>query len=198
MSYNLDDIDYKILYLLQRDASLSVADIASRIGLSPTPCWKRIKKMEEEKIILGSVVLVNPKKVNCPLITFVMIKTNDHSDEWATSFLNVVRSFPEIISIYRITGEYDYMFVVIAKDVAAYDDLYRRLVKSVNVKLFDVTSLFALEILKRTTVIPLPINDVDFLERVKAISSNSANVYESQSDETATSEKEEKDKIQVV
>lgn len=180
MAYSLDDIDYKILYLLQRDASLSVADIASRIGLSPTPCWKRIKKMEEEKILLGSVMLLDPKKVDCPLATFVMIKTNDHSDDWAKSFVNVVRSFPEIVSMYRITGEYDYMLVVMVRDVAAYDDLYRRLVKSIDVKLFDVTSIFALEILKRTTVIPLPITDAEFLEKTKSITSVSASTYEQQ------------------
>ncbi len=180
MAYELDEIDYKILYLLQRDASLSVADIATRVGLSPTPCWKRIKKMEEEKIILGSVMLLDPGKINCPLVTFVMIKTNDHSDEWAKSFVNAVRSFPEVVSVYRITGEYDYMLMVMVKDVAAYDDLYRRLVKSINVKLFDVTSIFALEILKRTTVVPLPIADKDFLEKVKSMHSVSGAVYEKQ------------------
>ncbi len=180
MAYELDEIDYKILYLLQRDASLSVADIAARVGLSPTPCWKRIKKMEEEKIILGSVMLLDPGKINCPLVTFVMIKTNDHSDEWAKSFVNAVRSFPEVVSVYRITGEYDYMLMVMVKDVAAYDDLYRRLVKNINVKLFDVTSIFALEILKRTTVVPLPIADKDFLEKVKSMHSVSGAVYEKQ------------------
>ncbi|MCX8516024.1 MAG: Lrp/AsnC family transcriptional regulator [Alphaproteobacteria bacterium] len=178
MVYRLDDIDYKILYLLQRDASLSVADVALRVGLSPTPCWKRIKKMEEEKILLGSVMLVDPKRVDCPLVTFVLIKTNDHSDEWAKSFIKVVRSFPEVVSIYRITGEFDYMVMVMVKDVAAYDDLYRRLVKTIDVKLFDVTSIFALEILKRTTVLPMPIQDAEFLEKSKQLQSIGADIFE--------------------
>ncbi|MDI9314452.1 MAG: Lrp/AsnC family transcriptional regulator [Hydrotalea sp.] len=178
MVYRLDDIDYKILYLLQRDASLSVADLASRIGLSPTPCWKRIKKMEEEKILLGSVMLIDPRKVECPLVAFVMIKTNDHSDDWAKSFVKVARSFPEVVSLFRITGEYDYILMVMVKDVAAYDELYRRLVKSINVRLFDVTSIFALEVLKRNTVIPLPIEDQEFLEKTQSLESVSANIYE--------------------
>ena len=178
MVYRLDEIDYKILYLLQRDASLAVADIASRVGLSPTPCWKRIKKMAEEKILLGQVMLIDPRKVDSPLMAFVMIKTNDHSDDWAKSFVSVARSFPEVASLFRITGEYDYMLMVMIRDVAAYDDLYRRLIKDINVKLFDVTSIFALEVLKRSTVVPLPIIDQEFLEKAKSLASVSASIYE--------------------
>lgn len=162
---HLDEIDYKILYLLQRDASISVADIASRVGLSPTPCWKRIKRMEEEKIILGSVTLVDPRKINCALSTYVMVRTNNHSEEWDREFTKVAKSFPEIIEICRITGENDYMMKVMVPTVESYDSVYRRLVKSINANLFDVTSIFTLEVIKQTTILPVPLADKEFIEK---------------------------------
>ncbi len=157
----LDDIDKKILYLLQRDASLPVAEIAYRIGLSQTPCWKRIKRLEHDKYIKGTVALVDSGKVNCGLSMFVMIRTNNHSAEWLENFATAVKSFPEVVEFFRISGENDYLLRVVVADVAAYDVLYKKLIS--KIQLYDVTTVFSMEAIKQTTILPIDIEDKNFI-----------------------------------
>ncbi len=149
----MDDIDRKILSLLQKDATLSTADIAEAVGLSTTPCWRRIQILEQEGYITRRVALVDRNKVNVPLDVFVAMKTNEHNFEWLDEFARLVCEFPEVVELYRMSGEIDYLMRVVVPDMAAYDAFYKRLIK--KVRLTDVSSSFAMERIKYTTALPL-------------------------------------------
>ncbi len=149
----LDKIDKKILTILQRDATMPVAEIGRKIGLSTTPCWRRIQKMEEEGIIQRRVVILDPAKVNASVSVFVAIRTSEHSNEWLEKFSRVVEGFPEVVEFYRMSGDVDYLLRVVVSDIAAYDDFYRRLIAKISLN--DVSSSFAMEQIKYTTALPL-------------------------------------------
>jgi Lrp/AsnC family transcriptional regulator len=149
----MDAIDRKILVLLQDDASLSVAEIGHRVGLSSTPCWKRIQKLEAEGVITKRVALVDPDKIGLGITVFVSIETADHSEEWLDRFAKTVGAMPEVMEFYRMAGDVDYMLRVIASDMHAYDLFYKRLIAAVPLK--NVTSRFAMEKLKSTTALPI-------------------------------------------
>ena len=148
----LDAIDRKILTVLQEDASLSVAEIGDRVGLSSTPCWKRIRRMEQAGIIRGRVATIDPAKVGLPVSVFVEVETADHSSDWLKRFAAVVQSMPEIVDAWRMSGDVDYLMHVVVADIAAYDDFYRRLIGAVPLR--NVTSRFSMERLKAA---PLPL-----------------------------------------
>lgn len=143
-----------ILDSLQRDASISVADLAEQVHLTVSPCWKRLKRLEDEGYISQRVALLNGDKLGLALTAFVSIKTQNHSNEWFEAFVEQVSDFAEVVEFYRMAGEYDYMMKVLTKDMAAFDVFYKRLVNSVK-GLSDVTSSFAMEKLKNTTYLPL-------------------------------------------
>ena len=149
---DLDKLDRDILRLLAADASLSLADIASRVGLTATPCWKRIRRMEEAGIINGRIARIDPIKVGLPVSAFVAVETADHSADWLQRFADVVRDTPEIVDAWRMSGDVDYLLHVVVPDIAAYDDFYRRLIGAVPLR--NVTSRFSMERLKAA---PLPI-----------------------------------------
>ncbi|MGA3400547.1 MAG: Lrp/AsnC family transcriptional regulator [Acetobacteraceae bacterium] len=148
----IDRLDREILRLISADASLSLAEIAAEVGLTPTPCWKRIRRMEETGIILRRVAVIDPAKIGLPVSVFVEVETADHSGEWLQQFANVVGSMPEIIDAWRMSGDVDYLLHVVVPDIAAYDDFYRRLIS--QVKLRNVSSRFSMERLKAA---PLPV-----------------------------------------
>ena len=143
-----------ILDCLQRDSSISVADIADKVSLTVSPCWKRLKRLEDEGYITQRVALLDGDKLGLTLTAFVNIKTRNHSNDWYETFVASVRDLAEVIEFYRMAGEYDYMMKVLVKDMAAFDVFYKRLVNSVE-GLSDVTSSFAMEKLKNTTYLPL-------------------------------------------
>lgn len=149
----MDEIDRKILNLLQKDATLSTAEIAEAVGLSTTPCWRRIQILEQEGFITRRVALVDRNKVNVPLDVFVAIRTNEHNFEWLDAFAEIVCDFPEVVELYRMSGEIDYLMRVVVPDMAAYDVFYKELIK--KVQLTDVSSSFAMERIKYTTALPL-------------------------------------------
>ena len=149
----MDRIDRNILKLLQEDATMPVADIAKRIGLSTTPCWRRIQKMEEDGVIRSRVALLDPAKVDVKVTVFVSIKTASHSKEWLKRFSEVVAEFPEVVEFYRMSGDIDYLLRVVVPDIAAYDAFYQRLIAKVEIN--DVSSSFAMEQIKYTTQLPL-------------------------------------------
>lgn len=149
----MDDIDRKILSLLQKDATLSTADIADIVGLSTTPCWRRIQLLEQEGYITRRVALVDRNKINVPLDVFVAIRTNEHNFDWLDEFARLVCEFPEVVELYRMSGEVDYLMRVVVPDMAAYDTFYKKLIK--KVQLTDVSSSFAMERIKYTTALPL-------------------------------------------
>ena len=149
----LDAIDRKILELLQQDSEQQGAEIAARVGLSPTPCWRRIQRMKEAGVITRSVALVDARKVNVGVTVFVSIRTNTHSQAWFEQFKATVQAIPEIVEFYRMSGDIDYLLRVVVPDIAAYDRVYKRL--TADTQLFDISSSFAMEEIKFTTALPL-------------------------------------------
>jgi Lrp/AsnC family transcriptional regulator len=150
----MDLTDRKILALLQGDASLSVAEIGSRVGLSSTPCWKRIQRLEADGVIQRRVALVDQDKIGLGITVFVSIETGDHSQDWLAKFADMVGAMPEVMEFYRMAGDVDYMLRVVVPDIQGYDTFYKKLISSVPLK--NVTSRFAMEKIKATTVLPIP------------------------------------------
>jgi Lrp/AsnC family transcriptional regulator len=149
----MDAIDRKILAVVQQDASLSVAEIGQRVGLSSTPCWKRLQRLEADGVIIKRVALVAPEKVGLGITVFVSIETGDHSNEWLKKFADVVSAMPEVMEFYRMAGDVDYMLRVVVTDIAGYDGFYKKLIATVPLK--NVTSRFAMERIKSTTALPI-------------------------------------------
>jgi Lrp/AsnC family transcriptional regulator len=150
----MDAIDRKILAVLQLDASLSVAEIGHRVGLSSTPCWKRIQKLEADGVIERRVAIVDQDKVGFGITVFVSVETGDHSEEWLKKFADLVGAMPEVMELYRMAGDVDYMLRVVAPDIHGYDRFYKQLIAAIPLK--NVTSRFAMEKIKSTTALPLP------------------------------------------
>ena len=149
----MDKKDSNILSILQEDATLSVNEIAERVSLSPTACWKRIQRLTQDGIIRKQVCLLDSKKLGAGVTVFVAIKTNRHDMQWLQQFAAGVRDMPEVVEFYRMSGETDYLLKVVAPDIQGFDVVYKRLIQVVE--LFDVSSSFAMEELKYTTALPL-------------------------------------------
>jgi len=149
----LDKVDRNILGLLQSDCTMSVADIAKRVGLSTTPCWRRIQRMEEEGVIKQRVAVLDCAAVNVGVNVFVSIRTNTHSAEWLKRFSEIISEFPEVVSFYRMSGDVDYLLQVVVPTIGAYDEFYQRLIGKIEIS--DVSSSFAMEEIKKTTELPL-------------------------------------------
>lgn len=153
MDLVLDAIDRRILRELQRDATIAIADLAHRVGLSQTPCWKRIKRLTDGGVITKRVVLLDRQKLDLGLVVFVSVRTNRHDQEWLDAFAGAAAGLPEVVEFYRLSGDTDYLLKVLVKDIAAYDAFYRRLIAAVP--LSDVSSAFAMEQIKSTTALPV-------------------------------------------
>jgi Lrp/AsnC family transcriptional regulator len=149
----MDAIDRKIIAVLQQNASLSVAEIGQRVGLSSTPCWKRIQRLEAEGVILKRVALVDADKIGLGITVFVSIETGDHSQDWLARFADMTSAMPEVMEFYRMAGDVDYMLRVVVPDMQGYDAFYKRLIAAVPLK--NVTSRFAMEKIKSTTALPI-------------------------------------------
>ncbi|WP_322894414.1 MULTISPECIES: Lrp/AsnC family transcriptional regulator [unclassified Yoonia] len=153
MTHILDETDRRILTILQKDASLSVDDISAAVHLSRNACWRRIKALEQEGIITGRVALLDPAKVGLPLMVMVLIRTNAHDRNWMDQFQAALRSLPEVVGAYRMTGELDYVLRVRVADVPAYDAFYKRLIARISVS--DISASFVMEEIKETNALPL-------------------------------------------
>lgn len=149
----LDTMDIKILRILQQDCTKPVAEIGKEVGLSTTPCWRRIQKMEEAGVIQRRVALLDPPKVQAGVTVFVSISTNQHSIDWLERFHAAIVEFPEVVEFYRMSGQVDYLLRVVVPDIAAYDAFYKRLIG--RIELTNVSSAFAMEQIKFTTALPL-------------------------------------------
>ncbi|KQU54738.1 transcriptional regulator [Bosea sp. Leaf344] len=150
----MDSIDRKILYHLQQDADVSIAELAERVGLSQTPCWKRIQKLEQSGVIVKRVALVSPEALGLGLTVFVQVETSDHSGPWLAQFATQVSAMPEVMELYRMAGDVDYMLRVVVADMQAYDRFYKTLIETIPLK--NVTSRFAMERIKSTTAYRVP------------------------------------------
>ena len=149
----MDKIDKQILAILQEDASTPVAEIAEKVNLSSTPCWRRIQKLEEDGVVLRRVALLDANKLNVGVTVFVSIKTNQHNASWLERFARGVAELAEVVEFYRMSGDVDYLLRVVVPDIAGYDVFYKKLIKTAE--LFDVSSSFAMEQIKYTTALPL-------------------------------------------
>lgn len=155
----LDAADLRILASLQEDASRSIADIADRIHLSANACWHRIKKMEDEGIIQRRVAILDPTKLGVGLTMFVMICAPEHSAAWFENFAATIRGIPAVTEFHRTSGEVDYLLKLQLPDVAAYDEVYKELLRCGRCA--DVSALFSMEEIKRVTAVPLPMGSHD-------------------------------------
>ena len=151
----MDEIDRKLLALLQEDATIPLAQLAERVGLSPTPCWKRVQKMEASGVITGRVALLAPELIGMDLTVFVAIEAADHTPGWLAAFAEGIAAMPLVMEVYRMAGDVDYMLRVVVPDMASYDGFYRKLIATIPLK--NVTSRFAMERVKYTTSLPLQV-----------------------------------------
>lgn len=149
----IDETDRRVLALLQENAALSVAEIGTRVGLSSTPCWRRIQTLEKQGVIRKKVALLDRRAVDVPLTVFVMIRTSQHNDVWLERFAKGVSEIPEVLEFYRMSGTVDYLLRVVVPTVEAYDAVYKRLISIAD--LAEVSSSFAMEEIKYTTALPL-------------------------------------------
>ena len=149
----LDRMDRAILAALQEDGTLSAAQLGEKVGLSATPCWKRVKAMEEDGLITKRVALVDRAQAGLPVTVFVSLRTNRHDEAWLRKFAASVSSMPEVMEFHRMSGDVDYLLKVVAADIAGYDRFYKRLIQ--NAQLAGVSSAFSMEEIKSTTALPL-------------------------------------------
>ncbi|MES2902362.1 MAG: Lrp/AsnC family transcriptional regulator [Pseudomonadota bacterium] len=149
----LDKYDCAILAALQVDGTLSVAALSEKIGLSSTPCWKRVKRLEEEGYIESRVAIVNRHKVGLPVTVFVSITTSEHDEKWLNRFAAAVVALPEVLEFHRMSGNIDYLLKVVTNDIGGYDRFYKKLIKAAH--LTGVSSAFSMEQIKFTTQLPL-------------------------------------------
>lgn len=149
----MDKLDRKILELLQKDGSLTAAEVADRVGLSKAPCWRRIQKLQDSGVIRQTVALLDAAALNVGITVFVMVKSASHSADWFERFSKAVRDIPEIIEIHRMSGDVDYLLRIVVPDIGGYDAVYKRLIESLD--FLDLSASFVLETLKATTALPL-------------------------------------------
>ena len=153
MSADLDEIDRRLLNLLQQDASLSVDALAEKVHLSRNACWRRIKRLETDGTVQRRVAIIDPASVGLGLQVYVLIRTNDHSATWLKTFRKAVLEMPEVVAAQRMTGDLDYVLRVRVSDVPAYDRFYQRLIEKVQIT--DVSASFVMEDVKETTALPI-------------------------------------------
>ena len=149
----MDSIDHKILAILQDDSTIAVAEIAERVGLSATPCWRRIQNLEKAGVIRRRVALLEPKALNLGVTVFVGLKTSQHSQDWLETFARKIAAIDEVVEFYRMSGDVDYLLKIVAPDIAGYDAVYKRLIAAIEFS--DVSSSFAMEEIKYPTALPL-------------------------------------------
>lgn len=149
----MDQIDRKIVTELQRDATLPIAQLADRVGLSQTPCWKRVQKLEGTGVITGRVALVDPAKLGLGLTVLAEIEALDHTADWRETFMAAVAKIPEIMEVLRLGGASDYLLRIVVADMAAYDAIYIRLAEAVPLR--SITSKFVMETVMKRACLPL-------------------------------------------
>ena len=151
----VDELDREIVRLLQNDGSLSARELGDAVGLTSTPCWRRVRALEEAGVIMRRVALIDPAAVNLGVTALVNIRTNDHGPDWIDRFQTALDAFPEIVEGYRTSGDIDYTLKVMVASIDAYDAFYKRLIAAVD--LYDVRTIFVMEEMKRTTALPIPV-----------------------------------------
>ena len=149
----MDRKDKAILEALQEDATLTVAELADRIGLSKSACWRRVQLLEEQGIIGARVTLLEQEKLGLLLTVYSAIRTHEHTAEWFEQFLKMVSAMPNVMEVHRLSGDIDYLIRAVVPDMRSYDEMYKQMIASVD--LYDVSSSFSMEQIKYTTALPL-------------------------------------------
>lgn len=149
----MDNKDRRILELLQQDAMLTAGELAEAVGLTTTPCWRRIQKLEEQGYIKARVALLDRQKMNVGITVFVSVRTSRHSDDWLARFMAAVRAMPEIVEAHRLSGDTDYLLRIVVPSIAEYDRVYQQLIR--ELEFLDVSSSFSMEEIKSTTAVPV-------------------------------------------
>ncbi len=153
MKKKLDAVDLKILELMQIRSDWPINELASAVHLTATPCWRRVQRLKELGVLTRQVALVDRRQLNLGVTVFVSIRTAEHSVSWLEEFRAAIQGIAEIVEAHRMSGDVDYLLKVIVPDIAAYDQVYKRLIRVVPIS--DVNSSFAMEELKFTTAVPL-------------------------------------------
>jgi len=148
----MDKQDKAILELLQTDATLAIGELADKIGISKSACWRRVQKLEQEGVIRARVALLDPAKVNLPLSVYISVRTNQHNEQWSSRFQAVTEKLPGVLEVYRMSGDLDYLIKAVVEDMQGFDRLYKELIAA---DLFDVSSSFVMETMKQTSALPL-------------------------------------------
>jgi len=148
----MDKQDLAILGQVQHDASLSAGELAEKVGISKSACWRRLQKLTDDGVIKSRVAILDPDKINLSLTVYISIRTNEHNDKWANKFQQVTQKIPGVLEVHRMSGDLDYLVKAVVADMKGYDDLYKQLIKA---DLFDVSSSFVMETMKQTTELPL-------------------------------------------
>lgn len=148
----MDAIDCKILDILQADVSIPIATIAETIGMSTAPCWRRIRRLEDDGVITRRVALLSRRKVNVPMTVFVSVKAPRHAVEWLQAFRRLIADVPEVVEAWRLTGEADYQLRIVVPDIETYDLVYQRMIS--RLEFSDISSAIAMEEMKYTTAVP--------------------------------------------
>ncbi len=149
----LNDIDKKILSVLQENADIPISELSKKVNLSATPCWARINKLYKQGFITKKVAVVDRLKLNLNVVAFVQVKTSNHNMEWARKFVKVINDMPEVIEFYRLSGSIDYLLKVLVPSIEKYDEFYKKLTDKVD--LTDVSTSFSMEEIKQTSSLPL-------------------------------------------
>jgi len=149
----IDGIDRKILAILQEDSAVSLNELAERVNLSSNACWRRVKKLEEDGVILRRVALLDHAKLGYGVMAFVSVRAAEHSDQWLEQFAGAIARIPEVVECYRMTGEIDYLLKIVAADIAGYDEVYKRLIR--GARLTDVSASLCMEVVKSGPHVPL-------------------------------------------
>ena len=150
----MDYIDKKIIFILQRQADLPLSEISKRVGLSQTPCWNRIRKLEEDGVIEKKVTIINKRKVNLPITVFLMITVRNHNSDWMNKFSEILKKYKNILEAHRITGsQADYIIKIVAGSIEEYDEFQQVLIK--NIEFNSMSSGISLQELKSTTILPI-------------------------------------------
>ncbi len=149
----MNDIDKKILSILQINADIPIAELSKKVNLSATPCWARINKLYKQGYIKKKVAVVDRLKANLSVVVFVQVRTKQHSDEWTKKFKKAITEMDEVIELYRLSGTVDYMFKVLVPSIEKYNEFYEKLTRKID--FFEVTSSFAMEEIKQTSILPL-------------------------------------------
>ena len=149
----IDHIDRRILRELQADSNLSQRELADRVGMSQNACWRRLKALSDNQVLLGSTARIDRSKLGLNLVVFMMLRTRHHSAEWLQAFRRHVLTIPEVVDFHRIGGDYDYQLKVVTEDMASFDRVYQRLIE--KVELDSVTSYFAMESIAEGRPLPL-------------------------------------------